>query len=68
VLIQRLVEVMQERSAEGNATDLSRLGWLLMHLGSFADALKVAERGLAADEQNEHCRGLYDRALKARRG
>lgn len=52
---------MEHRSREADATDLSRLAWLYVHLHDVPRAEEIAEEGLAADANNEHCVKLLTR-------
>jgi hypothetical protein len=54
-LVRRLVEVMERRLDEADATDCSRLGWLALHLGDTDRAARFASRGLALDGDEVHC-------------
>jgi hypothetical protein len=58
ILLSSLVDVMALRESEANATDLSRLAWLLMHLGRSGEAKEVVQAGLDLDPGNSHCRKL----------
>ncbi len=61
ILVKSLVQVMQSRSAEASANDLSRLSWLYMHLGDEDNARKYAELGIEKDHYNSHCLSLLDK-------
>jgi hypothetical protein len=58
VIAERIREVMEGRLAEADSYDLSRLGWICMHLRDVASAHEYARRGLALDPQNHHCERL----------
>lgn len=58
ILISALAETMERRRAEANATDLSRLAWLLMHIKRFNDAKLLVVEGLALDATNSHLQKL----------
>lgn len=60
-LITDVVGALERSTAELNATDLSRLAWLHIHLGNTASARKAAQRGLEIEENNQHCQGLLTR-------
>jgi len=61
VLALRLANVMEARIGSGNATDCSRLGWVLMHAGEPTRAGRIADLGLGLDPQNDHCQKLRAR-------
>ena len=46
---------------EMDATDLSRLAWLQVHLDETAAAFNTVQRGLALDPDNTHCKRLAAR-------
>jgi len=52
---------MELRKGEADATDLSRLAWLHLHLHDPVRAREVAEEGLDIDAENEHCNRLLNR-------
>jgi len=57
-IVKLLIQLMEKRIEEADATDCSRLGWLYMHNGQSEKAMEVAERGLAIDSNNEYCAKL----------
>lgn len=61
VIAERLRKLMEGRLGEANATDLSRLGWLCMHLRDQVAARTYAARGLELDPHDFHCANLLDR-------
>lgn len=61
ILLTSLVEVMLARRDEADATDLSRLAWLLMHLGRTHEAKEVVETGVELDPGNSYCLNLATR-------
>jgi tetratricopeptide (TPR) repeat protein len=61
ILYRELTRLMEQRASEADATDLSRLAWLYLHMREVEQALATAERGLAIDPQNEHCLRLAAR-------
>jgi hypothetical protein len=61
LLYGELAELMENRKREADATDLSRLAWLYLHLHDAPRAEEIAEEGLAADANNEHCVRLLTR-------
>jgi tetratricopeptide (TPR) repeat protein len=58
ILVRKVVDVMSSRLGEMDATDLSRLAWLYLHLGEIDHALEIAERGRRLDPSNEYCQSL----------
>jgi hypothetical protein len=52
---------MKQRKGEADATDLSRLAWLHLHLHDPVRAREIAEEGLDIDAENEHCNRLLNR-------
>ena len=61
ILALRLARVMEARIETANATDCSRLGWVLMNAGETERARKIVDRGLLLDSQNEFCQRLKAR-------
>ncbi len=57
-------QLRASRENELDATDLSRLAWLQVHLGDIPSALATVQRGLDLEPYNTHCRRLAER-LKA---
>ncbi|WP_262847492.1 tetratricopeptide repeat protein [Mumia quercus] len=64
LMCQRLRRLMESRSAEADATDLSRLAWLCMNLQDVEAATAWVNAGLAIDETNGHCASLHDRLVR----
>ena len=58
ILIREVVDALQECHDELDATDLSRLAWLQVHLGERGDARETVEKGLEIDPNNTYCRRL----------
>ena len=67
ILVRRLVNLMDIRVTEGNATDLSRLAWLFMKLQEEEKARQLIKAGLALDPRNEYCQKLNARLNPALR-
>lgn len=66
VLVKELIQLMEARVNEANATDLSRLAWLHLIVGGSGQlgprrASELAEMGLDLDPANEHCRKIAAR-------
>ena len=61
VIFNELTDLMEQRADEADATDLSRLAWLCLHLGDEDRARAHTERGLALDPYNAHCVNLAER-------
>lgn len=60
-MAQRIRDLMESRAEELDATALSRLGWICLHLQDQRAAQRYAELGLELDQFNQHCRALADR-------
>jgi hypothetical protein len=54
-MAERLRSVTAERTNEADATDLSRLAWLCLHLGDRSAAARYTRMGLELDSTNHHC-------------
>ncbi|MDZ5712613.1 NB-ARC domain-containing protein [Jeotgalibacillus haloalkalitolerans] len=61
VLLSKLADKMKERIKEADATDCSRLCWILMSLDLLEDANKYLELGLDKDPNNDYCKRLKNR-------
>ena len=61
ILIKDVVGALQRCLDELDATDLSRLAWLQVHLGEYPAALDTVTKGLEIDPYNTHCRRLQTR-------
>jgi tetratricopeptide (TPR) repeat protein len=59
--LERLREMIEAQSEEANARELSKLGWICMHLQDLDGARHWAERGLAMDPGNAYCASLLER-------
>ena len=57
-MIENVVEAMQRQLSALDATDCSRLGWLLVNIGETERALHVAQHGLKKESSNRHCENL----------
>jgi hypothetical protein len=64
-LVGALIEVMERRISEGDATDHSRLAWLLMNRGDIQRAREAVAVGLTLEPENPHCQRLYERLTRA---
>lgn len=59
---QKLAEVMEDRIfKEGDATDCSRLAWLLIRLKNENKANQIIDHGLSIEPDNEYCMKLLNR-------
>ena len=56
--LERLRLMIEERSQEANARDLSKLAWICLHLQDIDGARHWAERGLELDPGNPYCASL----------
>ena len=61
LLYQELADLMEQKESEADATDLSRLAWLHLHLRDPERAREIVEEGLAIEADNEHCSKLLNR-------
>ena len=61
LLYRELAQLMERRKEEADATDLSRLAWLYLHLHDPDRASEIVEEGLAIDPENDHCNRLLNR-------
>lgn len=59
-ILEKIIEVMLKRITRegGNATDYSRLGWLLLNINNRDKAEEIAEIGLKIDNNNDYCHKL----------
>lgn len=55
ILLSKLAEKMKLKIDEANATDCSRLCWLLIHCDYLEEAERYLQIGLEKDPLNEHC-------------
>jgi hypothetical protein len=60
-LYRKLARLMDYRKQEADATDLSRLAWLYLHLHDALRAEELADEGLTLDPDNDHCIRLLAR-------
>lgn len=58
IIVRKLAEKMELRLQEGNATDCSRLCWLLLRLDEDEKAIEYLRYGLKLDPNNEYCQKL----------
>ncbi len=58
LLVQKMVDALEKRRDEMNATDLSRLAWLKTKLGDNDGAIEIAKIGLELEPENEYCKNL----------
>ena len=62
-MLKDVVASFQLRASRGyelDATDLSRLAWLQVHLNEIPSALATVQHGLELEPYNTHCRGLAE--------
>ena len=62
-LVRDVVDALIVVTDELDATDLSRLAWLQLHLDESASALETVNKGLSLDPNNRHCLSLQTRLL-----
>ena len=60
VMAQRIRALLERRANDSDATTLSRLAWLCLHLDDVPAARKYADLGLKADPMNTYCIRLAD--------
>jgi hypothetical protein len=65
LLYRELAQLMEQRKGEADATDLSRLAWLYLHLHDPSRAREITEEGLVIDAENEHCIRLLSRLRRS---
>ena len=61
VLAAKLAKLMDERISEANATDMSRLAWLCLHMHDEDKAATYTVLGLQLEPDNEYCLSLRTR-------
>ncbi len=62
-IFRPLARMMEEGMADANATDISRLAWLNLHMGEDGQALSLAEEGLRREPENVYCDRLRRKLL-----
>jgi tetratricopeptide (TPR) repeat protein len=64
-VVRQLAEIFNRYidNPEIDASDLSRIAWLHMHLGDSEEALSLVNRGLQKDPNNKYCNSLYCRIV-----
>lgn len=58
ILARKLVNIMESRADEMDATDCSRVAWVCLSLGDEAKAWAFTCRGLELEPDNEYCQRL----------
>lgn len=58
VLISKLLDAIEKRAGEGDATDYSRIAWLALNIHDEKKAREYTERGYAMDQTNPHIQSL----------
>jgi len=53
-----IIKTFKSKISECDATDLSRLGWLLLNNNNPEEAEKVVSKGLSIDPENNYCQRL----------
>jgi hypothetical protein len=61
VLVSKLLDVIEKRADEGDATDFSRIAWLALNIHDEENAREYTERGLALDQSNPYIQSLATR-------
>lgn len=62
-----IIKTFNSKINECDATDLSRLGWLLLNNNDPEEAEKVVSKGLSIDSQNDYCQRLMVKLEKTMR-
>jgi hypothetical protein len=60
-ILQQVTDIFRRHESDANATDLSRLAWLYLHLRDNAEASRVVRLGLERDPNNYHLHNLADK-------
>jgi energy-coupling factor transporter ATP-binding protein EcfA2 len=60
-LLSIIIKIFKSKISKCDATDLSRLGWLLLNENNSEEAKKVVEKGLKIDSENIYCIRLMTR-------
>ena len=60
-LVGKLIGHLENRLAQLDATDLSRISWLYMHINNEERALELAEKGCRNDPNNQYCLKLMEK-------
>jgi hypothetical protein len=55
ILLNKLIDTMRSRILEGNATDYSRLAWLMINNKDDKNAKIYVKKGLDLEPENQHC-------------
>jgi hypothetical protein len=66
-MLTRIIEVFKAKIKECDATDLSRLGWLLLNNNCPQEAGEVVKKGLTIDPENTYCQRLNTKLEKTTR-
>ena len=64
LLVEPLIATMEQRSAEADSQDFSRLAWLYVNVGDKRKGLDTAKRGLSQDPDQIDCRKFVARFEK----
>ena len=59
-MLDLIIKIFTSKISDGNATDYSRLGWLLLNNNNSPEAKKMAEKGLKLDITNKYCQRLIE--------
>jgi tetratricopeptide (TPR) repeat protein len=63
-MLSIVIIALKSRLINGNATDYSRLGWLLLNDNNSEEAIEVVKKGLVIDPENTYCQRLLSRLEK----
>lgn len=62
LVVRKLIEKMERRLQEANATDCSRLAWLCLHADQPSRARAIASHGLGMDPSDIHCLNVFKKS------
>lgn len=60
-MLSIIIKKFKSKMNECDATDLSRLGWLLLNENNPEEAERVVKKGLIIDPENNYCQRLMNR-------
>lgn len=63
-LLSIIIDVFKSKISKCDATDLSRLGWLLLNNNRPQEAKEVVKKGLLISPDNSYCQRLFDKLEK----
>jgi energy-coupling factor transporter ATP-binding protein EcfA2 len=66
-MLSIIIKSFKSKLSECDATDFSRLGWLLLNDNKPDEAMAVVSKGLSKDPSNNYCQRLKERLEKSNR-